>query len=66
MKFAPGIVAAAFAFLSAIAPTGVSADSYPSRPVTFVVPNAAGGSSDLLARAIGKYLSETLNHPVVV
>lgn len=66
MKLVPGIAAAAFAFLSVTAPTGVHADVYPSRPVTFVVPNAAGGSSDLLARAIGKYLSETLKQPVVV
>ncbi len=39
---------------------------YPNRPVTLVVPYPAGGSADVLARAIGQKLSERLGQPVVV
>src|SRR3954453_21245738 len=39
---------------------------YPSKRITLVVPFAAGGSNDILARAIGQKLSEALHVPVVV
>src|SRR6478735_8184837 len=39
---------------------------YPSKRITLVVPFAAGGSNDILARAIGQKLSEALRVPVVV
>lgn len=38
----------------------------PSRRVTFIVPFAAGGSNDILARAVGQKLSEAWHIPVVV
>ena len=41
-------------------------DSYPSRPVKFVVPFAAGGPLDLLARVVAQKLGEDWNNPVVV
>src|SRR5450631_3214345 len=44
----------------------VSAHTYPSRQITLVVPFAAGGSNDVVGRAIGKKLSETWGQPVVV
>ncbi len=40
--------------------------SYPSRPITIVVPFPAGGSADTLARIIGARLSEKLGQPIVV
>jgi tripartite-type tricarboxylate transporter receptor subunit TctC len=43
-----------------------SAQSYPSRPVRLIVPSAAGGGSDILARLIGQWLSERLRQPFVV
>ncbi len=46
--------------------TAVSAQSYPTRPVTVVVTAAAGGLTDLVARAIGQQLSETWGKPVVI
>jgi tripartite-type tricarboxylate transporter receptor subunit TctC len=44
----------------------VSAQTYPSRPITMVVPFAAGGGQDVLARLLAPYMSETLKQPVIV
>lgn len=41
-------------------------DSYPSKPITFIVPYAAGGSSDTRARQVAQQLGNRLNVPVVV
>jgi tripartite-type tricarboxylate transporter receptor subunit TctC len=43
-----------------------AAESYPNRPLRFVVGNPAGGGQDILARAIGAKLSNTFSVPVVV
>jgi tripartite-type tricarboxylate transporter receptor subunit TctC len=40
--------------------------AWPSRPITFLVPFAAGGASDVVARAIGNRLSQTIGQSVVV
>src|SRR5215471_19877076 len=53
------------AALLAISPPVAAAD-YPSRPVTLVVAFTPGGPSDLLARIVGKKLSEILHQPFVV
>ena len=42
------------------------ARSFPSRPVTFIVPQPSGGLSDLLARVFGQKLSEAWGQPVIV
>jgi tripartite-type tricarboxylate transporter receptor subunit TctC len=40
--------------------------AYPARPLHFVVPNAAGGSSDLVVRLVGARLGDALGQPVIV
>src|SRR4051794_6641815 len=42
------------------------AQTYPSKPIRLIVPYAAGGTSDILARQIGPKVSEAWAQPVVV
>lgn len=59
------IITAAFCAISLFAQP-VHAQNFPTRPVTVVVPYAPGGSSDIMARAVGQKLSELWGQPVVV
>ncbi len=43
-----------------------AADGYPTKPVRIIVPFAAGGPNDFIARVIGQRLTETWGHPVIV
>jgi tripartite-type tricarboxylate transporter receptor subunit TctC len=54
-----GLILAACAF-------GASAQSYPTRPVTLVVPFAAGGPTDVAARALGQAMEKSMGQPVVI
>jgi tripartite-type tricarboxylate transporter receptor subunit TctC len=42
------------------------AQTYPTRPVRFIVAFAAGGSNDIVARLIGQWLSERLGRPLII
>src|SRR5262245_59003724 len=42
-----------------------SAQTYPSRPVHWIVSFAAGGPNDIVARIVGQYLSDHLGQPFV-
>ena len=60
-------VLAAGALLLCAAPLGALAqDKYPSKPVTLVVPQAAGGANDAIARVLAQRLSEQMGQSVVV
>jgi tripartite-type tricarboxylate transporter receptor subunit TctC len=62
MKFAPFVLAACAALASAAA----GADSYPSKPITIVVPASPAGSTDIMARLVGDQLSRALGQAIVV
>jgi tripartite-type tricarboxylate transporter receptor subunit TctC len=55
-------IAAALPTLSEIA----SAQVYPSRPITIVVPSAPGAPSDVVARILAERMRETLGQPIVI
>src|SRR5437868_10261413 len=58
---AMAIVAASIAFSGA-----ALAQAWPAKPITFVVPFPSGGTTDVLARALGDQLSKSLGQPVIV
>src|SRR5258708_16173068 len=64
MKTSARILAAAAAF-SCLAP-GAWCQDYPTKPIRVIVPYAAGGGADLLARLVGQELSQRLKQPVIV
>jgi tripartite-type tricarboxylate transporter receptor subunit TctC len=63
--FRAAVVAVA-ATIGFIAPDALHAQSYPARSVTLVVPSAAGGGTDTIARLIGDQLSKQLGQGFVV
>jgi tripartite-type tricarboxylate transporter receptor subunit TctC len=54
------------ALVLALFSAGAFAQTYPSKPIRIVVPYAAGGTSDILARQIGPELNKSWGQPVVV
>lgn len=52
--------------LPAICVTAQAADAFPSQPITLIVPFAAGGGTDSIARDMARTLGERLGQPVVV
>ena len=40
--------------------------AYPERPITLIVPFAAGGPTDVVARIVGEHMSRTLGQQLVV
>jgi tripartite-type tricarboxylate transporter receptor subunit TctC len=57
--FLSGVTALAIA-------AGASAQSYPTKPVRFIVPFPAGGATDILSRSVAKRLSAVLGHQFVI
>jgi len=53
--------AIAFAALPAAAQT-----DYPRRPITLIVPFAAGGPTDIVSRIVGEHMSRTLGQPIII
>lgn len=56
--------AAALALLAA--PLLAHAADFPSKPIKFIVPYTAGGTTDLVARTVGQKVSEKLGQPVLI
>ena len=40
--------------------------TWPTKPITFVVPQAPGGANDVIARAVAQGLGQSLGQPVIV
>ena len=61
------LIAAAISALGALTLTApAAAQSYPTKPIVFVVPFAAGSATDQLARALGQSITEQTKQAVVV
>jgi tripartite-type tricarboxylate transporter receptor subunit TctC len=60
MRLAPAIAALLAATVTA------GAQDYPTRPITLVVPYAAGGGNDVMARTVAEKMSKTLGQNIVV
>jgi tripartite-type tricarboxylate transporter receptor subunit TctC len=59
------VVGCTIALLAAAVVPAYAAD-YPAKPIRFIVPYAAGGTTDLVARTVGQRVAEKLGQPVVV
>ncbi|WP_026431896.1 Bug family tripartite tricarboxylate transporter substrate binding protein [Paracidovorax oryzae] len=59
-------LAAAFTLFGTAASVTAQPAAYPSKPLTFVVPFAAGSATDQLARALGQAITTDTKQPVVV
>jgi len=45
---------------------GAHAQSFPSKPVTLIVPFPAGGITDIVARIVGEHMKASLGQPVII
>lgn len=63
LALAAAVVATAFAFAAQAQPRDAA---WPSKPIRFVIPFAAGGSIDVVARLMGRHLEGRLGQNVVV
>ena len=60
------LLACATCAISINAPDPATAEVYPSRPVTIVVPFSAGGPTDALARIVAEHMRVTLGRAVLI
>jgi tripartite-type tricarboxylate transporter receptor subunit TctC len=65
-KHAFGLWACVAALVAATSPASAQVDDFPSRPITLLVPFAAGGSSDVVMRLVSKHVSDRLKQNIVI
>jgi tripartite-type tricarboxylate transporter receptor subunit TctC len=53
-------------FATVLTASAARADNYPSRPIKLIVPYAAGGGADSVARIVAKRVSDTIGQPIVI
>jgi tripartite-type tricarboxylate transporter receptor subunit TctC len=63
---ASGFCRALFICLALVAAPSAHADDYPTRTIKLIVPTGAGGITDILARLVGKHISEQFGQPVII
>jgi tripartite-type tricarboxylate transporter receptor subunit TctC len=56
----------ALAGIASLAAAPALAQTYPQRPISLIVPWAAGGSTDILARIVGLNLHQSMGQPVII
>jgi tripartite-type tricarboxylate transporter receptor subunit TctC len=56
----------AVGLLAASLASGLHAQEFPSRPITFIVPWSAGGATDIVCRALAAAASKHLGQPIIV
>lgn len=66
MKRSWWLLALGAVFCCAPALANAQAQSFPSKPVTMIVPFPAGGGSDILARVVAEQMRKSLGQPVIV
>ncbi len=65
MNFTRNLLLAIITLLT-LSPLAASADMWPSRPVRILVPYAAGGNSDGMARIAAQHLADAFGRPFIV
>ena len=61
-----GFRTAAILLCATLASTQALSQTYPTKPIKIVVPNAAGGAADMTARTVGQAVSQAIGQPVVI
>jgi tripartite-type tricarboxylate transporter receptor subunit TctC len=54
------------AAVAALSVTAAHAEDFPKHPITMIVPFAAGGTSDVIARAVAEEMGQSLGQPIVI
>lgn len=62
----PRITPVLAALLMAAAGGAFAQSDYPDRPITVIVPHAAGGPTDTVSRLIAESMTQTLGQPLIV
>lgn len=62
----PGLFLTTVAAAALIQPDGAAAQNYPTRPIRIIVPQSAGGSTDVVARVVAQRLTDVLGQSVIV
>lgn len=60
------LAAASALGLLALTPLAAQAQAFPTKAITIVVPFSAGGTTDILARVLGQFMSKDLGQPVII
>ena len=60
------VIATSVSALTLLAVPQAMAQAYPSKPIRMVVPFAAGGTTDVVARIVAQRMSESMGQPVTV